>query len=686
MSNLPDHILTDFADQARGLLARVESDFAEICRAPGAAPAVEAAGRATGALRSIRTGAAFLELGELASAAGEVERRLESLQSSGAAVDQSVLDMLRAAVDSIGRSRAAEAVAEPADATPAVAEHETPPMSTERVEAASEPLVLADRKAPMLGDLLSDLAASHSRLEGLALGPISGASELIGAEGRDLRRLGRFFGIEALEAIGAAVECAAPALGRSDEAARRALPRLRAVLNALVEFTHALGTSSVVRRDLTHTCRAMRMIAAGEEVGVAALDGRATWTEVLAADANAPRDCAVTASEPTSEALVHEAPEIDPTASVAAARVEMSVMPEAERRASASASTGAPDSFLHPLANVLTESGRVSAMAMNIPDEHTDPVDTVRAVNRVADDLGRAAGAMKETVMASRARPLHALLSDCATLVSNVAAQMGRDIRADVHGARLELDDAVMSRLRDPLLAIVHRVAMDAARAPVDEQGRIEAAMLGLSADVEGSAVCVRVACAGAPGCCKVCDGDALSSAREAIEAMAGSVEFTADPSEGTAVVVRVPMNLAFLDAMVVRIGGTTCVLPTAQVEEVIMPGAGQIATIGSHRAVQLRRATVPLVDGRAMLNAEPSAETSRHAVVVRASGRRVAISVDRAMGRQEVVVRPMDRTLASAGPIRSAASIADGSSAVVLDVPALVRSTAAAYSASAAA
>jgi chemotaxis protein histidine kinase CheA len=707
MSHLPAHILTDFADQARGLLARVESDLAEMSRAPGAAPAIEAAGRATGALRSIRTGATFLELGELATAAGEVEQRLARLQSSEEAVDLSVMDMLRAAIDTIGQSQTAAPV-ETVDASNAAAaavisvqteatdSHEpTTNFDVERVEAESEPLYLAERKAPMLGDLLSDLAASHSRLEGLALGSVAGAvdearSETVEVEGRDLRRLGRFFGVEALEAIGAAVECAAPALRRSDDAARRALPRLRAVLNALVEFTHSLGSSRVVRRDLTATCAALKRIASGDEGSVAVLGEEATWTEILEADSKSVQDCDQSKisqsvqvqnveEDHRPQERWREVPEIDAVAAVDAGRVEMRVLPEAERRAMAAA----PEEFMHPLANVMTESARVFATAKSIPTETADPIDTVRAVNRVADDLGRAALAMKETVIFSRLRSLHPLLSDCATLVSNVSGQMGRDIRADVHGGRLDLDDAVLSRLRDPLLAIVHRVATEAARRPVDRNGHAEPVLLGLSADGEGSQVCIRVVSPSVPAWYS---GDNLDVARDAIEAMAGSMELTADPSEGAAILVRVPMNLAFLDAMVVRIGETQCALPTAQIEEVIMPGAGQIVTFGLHRAVQLRRATVPMVDGRVIMSLAPSSEGSRHAVVVRAGGRRVALSVDRAMGRQEIVVRPMDRTLASAGPIRSAASIADGSAALVLDVPALVRSAATAFSTNAAA
>ncbi len=665
-------------------------------------------------MRSIRTGAAFLELGELASVAGEVERRIENMRASGGTVDDSVLGLLRAAVEAIGRERAADArVESESEATSGrfggeqspprsvgVPEMTHPPRSVGVPEMThpprsvgvpgvgvpeTEPLRLAERKAPMLGDLLNDLAASHSRLEGLALGSSSGAMDEmeakdIGVEGRDLRRLGRFFGIEALEAIGAAVECAAPAMGKSDDAARRAVPRLRAVLHAFVEFTHALGSSSVVRRDLTRTCEALKRLGAGDGAGVAALDEGATWTDVLDADAGRVVSVLHDDSDQHPVARWGDVPEFDAVAADAAARVEASVPPAFNRP------VRAPDAFLHPLANVMTETARVVGMAGSIPGEQPDPVETVRAVNRVADDLRRAAEGMKGTVMASRGRPLGTLLAECTTLVSNVAGQMGCDIRAEARGARLEIDDAVMSRLRDPLLAIVHHLAAEAAGMPADSSGKGGPATMWISSEGEGSQVCIRVMMTCRADRLPPDSSGALHSARGAVESMAGSVEFTADPVEGPAVVVRVPMNLAFMDAMIVRIGETTCAVPTAQVEEVIMPGAGQIATIGSRRAVQLRRATVPLVDGRALLGACGANESARLVVVVRAGGRRVAIRVDRAMGRQEIVVRPMDRTLAGAGPIWSAASIADGSSALVLDVPALVRATAAAYSSSAAA
>jgi chemotaxis protein histidine kinase CheA len=327
---------------------------------------------------------------------------------------------------------------------------------------------------------------------------------------------------------------------------------------------------------------------------------------------------------------------------------------------------GTPDSVLSPLANVLTQTDRVGQMARSIPREHADPIEAVRAVNRVADDLARASTELKRTVLASRARALHEVLVEGASLVANIAGQHGKDLRAEVHGGHIDIDEAVLGRLRQPLLAIVHRVAMDGVRSGVE--GPV---VIGLTADAESSHVRISVVGASAPG---ACIGEDLETARAGIEAMGGAMEFTADPSEGQAVVVRVPSNLAFLDAMVVRIGGTTCAIPTAQVEEVVMPTTAQITMVGTARAIQLRRATVPLLDGGEVLNGTPSTERARYVVVVRGGGRRVALAVDRALGRQQVVVRPVDPALAESAPILAAASVADGSPAVVLDVPGLIR------------
>jgi two-component system chemotaxis sensor kinase CheA len=155
---------------------------------------------------------------------------------------------------------------------------------------------------------------------------------------------------------------------------------------------------------------------------------------------------------------------------------------------------------------------------------------------------------------------------------------------------------------------------------------------------------------------------------------MGGSLTIEQRESGTETVIVRVPANPAFMDAMVVRIGDAACAIPSAQLVEVVRPARDQITTIKGIRVLRLEHAAIELIDGRRVFGGEPDDDKGPGlAAVVRAGGSKIALGIDRALGRQEVVLRQLDPSLQGVGPIRCGGAAGDGATVVVVDVPGLV-------------
>jgi chemotaxis protein histidine kinase CheA len=265
-----------------------------------------------------------------------------------------------------------------------------------------------------------------------------------------------------------------------------------------------------------------------------------------------------------------------------------------------------------------------------------------------------------------RPRSLADLFAESCTAVANIAAQAGRDIRPESRGGETEVDESIHQVLRTVLAATIAHTTTHAAEST---DAASPAQVIQISAEPEGTQVCIRIE-APVPAPASWASDAHLDDARRAIEESMGSYECSADSPTTT---IRLPANPARFDAMVTRAGDTLCAIPTAQVAEVIIAGASQISSIGSQRTVQFHGAAIPLLDARAIFGAGASPRPSRYIIVIRCAGRRIALVVDRVLGRQELTLPPTPIHTSTPGPIRAAATTPDGAPTLVIDIPALM-------------
>ena len=327
---------------------------------------------------------------------------------------------------------------------------------------------------------------------------------------------------------------------------------------------------------------------------------------------------------------------------------------------------------------------------------------------------------IQDSVMGLRAQPIKQAFSRVPRLLRDLSAETGKAIELIVTGENTEVDKRVIERIGDPLThmirnAVDHGIEPAAARRAA---GKPETGTIRLSAEQKGGRIIVRVADDGggidrarvrskavergivaaetaltneeidqlicAPGFSTAETisnisgrGVGMDVVRSNIEQLGGRVEIASVPGEGTSFTMILPLTLAILDGMIVRLGGRRYVLPLGGVVESVQPEPGQIQQLSPGREViELRGAFLPMRRLHRFFNLrglEPPPEESLVIVVESDGAGLVGLMVDTIEDRREVVIKSLDQNLYPIRGLGGATVLGDGSIALILDIDAIV-------------
>ena len=333
--------------------------------------------------------------------------------------------------------------------------------------------------------------------------------------------------------------------------------------------------------------------------------------------------------------------------------------------------------------------------------------------------LERQTRELQEGVMGIRMLPISFVFSRFPRVVRDMAAALGKSVELRMEGEETELDKGMIEKLSDPLThlvrnAIDHGIESTEARRAA---GKPEAGQISLKAYHQGGNIVVEVAddgaglsrekllakaasqgmpvsdampdrevwalifAAGFSTAEKVTDisgrGVGMDVVRRNIEAVNGRVEIDSRPGEGTRIILRLPLTLAILDGMSVRVGSETYILPLTAILESIQPTSEQLSTIaGKGRVVHLRGEYLPLVALHELFHVEARATRPEEGIVIiaAASDGRAALLVDDLVAQHQVVIKSLETNYRKVPGISGATIMGDGKVAMILDVDMLLR------------
>jgi two-component system chemotaxis sensor kinase CheA len=315
--------------------------------------------------------------------------------------------------------------------------------------------------------------------------------------------------------------------------------------------------------------------------------------------------------------------------------------------------------------------------------------------------------------------PVGTLFARFPRMVRDTSAALGKHVALELHGEETELDKGVIERLGDPLTHLV-RNAVDHGVEPVEERlaaGKPEQAVVRLSAHHEGGNVVIEVADDGKgldaerirakavsqglvgedealtleqthalifrPGfstAAQVSDlsgrGVGMDVVKRNVEALNGTVAICSTPGEGTTFRIKLPLTLAILEGMQLRVGRQVFVLPLLSIVESFRPSPVDVKTVlGEGEVVMVRGEPLPLHrlhEILAVRGAEADA-TRGLVMVIEHEGRRVGLLVDELLGQAQVVIKSLESNFRRVEGITGATIMGDGRVALILDVDGLV-------------
>ncbi|MBJ9916341.1 chemotaxis protein CheA [Burkholderia cenocepacia] len=444
--------------------------------------------------------------------------------------------------------------------------------------------------------------------------------------------------------------------------------------------------------------------------------------------ASAPAEpAAAAAAQPQPPSQQHAQPQPAEHAAPAAAHHD-----DKRARPAAAAAAGAEGSSIRvgvekvdQLINLVGELVITQAMLAETASAF-DPALHDRLFNGMAQ-LERNARDLQEAVMSIRMMPMDYVFSRFPRLVRDLAGKLGKQVELVTFGQATELDKSLIERIIDPLTHLV-RNSLDHGIETVDKRvaaGKDAVGQLVLSAAHHGGNIVIEVSDDGAglnrerilakaakqgmqiaenisddevwqlifaPGFSTaetVTDvsgrGVGMDVVKRNIQSMGGHVEITSLAGRGTTTRIVLPLTLAILDGMSVKVGSEIFILPLNFVMESLQPSNDDIYTVGNgERVVRVRGEYLPLVALHEVFSVEDARTDPTQGIVtiMETEGRRFAMLIDELVGQQQVVVKNLETNYRKVHGISAATILGDGSVALIVDVAALNRETRATHGA----
>lgn len=360
---------------------------------------------------------------------------------------------------------------------------------------------------------------------------------------------------------------------------------------------------------------------------------------------------------------------------------------------------------------VITQSMLTQQMDDAIRDRYQELV-------RGLEVLAQTTRGLQDAVMSIRAQPVKSVFSRMPRLVRELAAKTGKAIRLDMVGEATEIDRTVIEQLSDPLTHMVRNCADHGIESPEMRRaaGKPETGTIRLSAAQAGGNILITVEDDGqginrarvldiarqrgvvapdqqlsdeqidnlifAPGfstASAVSDisgrGVGMDVVLSNIKKIGGSVLVRSTPGRGTRMTLRLPLTLAVLDVMLVRVGGSPYVVPLSSIIETIQHARADFSEMPSGDPVlQVRGAWVQVIDLASQFGfVHGVPPDQRFVVLCEAEGdKRVAMVVDEIIGQQQVVIKSLEANFERIEGIAGATILGDGNVALILDVQGL--------------
>ncbi len=335
----------------------------------------------------------------------------------------------------------------------------------------------------------------------------------------------------------------------------------------------------------------------------------------------------------------------------------------------------------------------------------------------VVEEIERLVTGLRDATLSIRMLPIEVVFGKFRRVVRDLSTELGKVVTLITEGGETEIDKTVIDRLSEPLVHMIrnsmdHGIESAEARAAAGKPSR---GTVRLSARQEGGEVLITIEDDGAgldaeairlkaiergllsseaqpteselfqlifaPGFSTAKQvssvsgrGVGMDAVRSTVDALRGSIEVASRRGTGTRVTLRLPVTLAIIDGLLVRLGNAVFVIPLAAVEECVELDAAERERESGRTMLCIREHLVPFLDLDEVFGWSPSVESPRRVVIVKFDGQRLGLVVDDILGQNQTVIKTFSQYHRDVPGFAGATILGDGSVALIIDVATLAR------------
>lgn len=366
------------------------------------------------------------------------------------------------------------------------------------------------------------------------------------------------------------------------------------------------------------------------------------------------------------------------------------------------------DILVNLVGELVTVQARLSQTASLRGDQH---------LAHISEEVERLTSELRDSTLNIRMMPIGATFSKFRRLVRDLSQQLGKEVEILTEGANTELDKTVIERLNDPLVHIIRNSVDHGIESPENRlaAGKPRHGTVCLTAEHSGDSVIITIKDDGAgldkeairakaiernlitetaelserelfalifaPGFStaqKITGvsgrGVGMDVVKQSIEALRGFIEITSQKGKGTIITIKLPLTLAIIESLMVKIGEEYFVMPLSLVEECLELTLADIELAHGRNLANVRGTLIPYIPLRERFHLGDSNPDIQHVVVTEIAGERIGLLVDSVIGEHQTVIKSLGKMYRDVQGVSGATILGDGSVALILDVPQLVQ------------
>ncbi len=360
------------------------------------------------------------------------------------------------------------------------------------------------------------------------------------------------------------------------------------------------------------------------------------------------------------------------------------------------------DELVNLVGELVTAQARLNQIAFNSTDTN---------IISLSEEIERITWSLRDSALNIRMLPIGTTFSKFKRLVRDLSKELGKEVELTTAGAETELDKTVIEKLNDPLIHIIRNSIDHGIENPEErlQKGKSSTGTVHLSASQSGGNVLIKISddgkgmnkekikakairqgliadnsdpsdsellslifAAGFSTAEKVTNvsgrGVGMDVVKRAIEALRGTVEISSSGS-GTTITLRLPLTLAIIDGLLVKIDEDSFVLPLSSVEECIELTENDIKRTHGRNIINVRGGIIPYINLRSKFEIKSKPPSIQQIAIAKINNGKVGFVVDQVIGQHQTVLKSLGGYYKNVEGISGATIMGDGAVALILDI-----------------